>query len=302
MTNQIVGVLLRFREEQIAATGDIEAMYHQVKVPENQRCFLRFLWWKDSDSNKVVIDHEMTAHVFGGISSLSCPNYALKKTPAGNTKKYGEDVSSILRRDFYVHDMLKSFPSSKIAADMIYKVKSLCNEGGFNLTKFSSNHIEILKSIPDECRKDGVKDKDLNLGILPEDKALGVKWNIQEDTLEFMIKMDDKPATRCGLLAALSSVYDPLGLGAPFLLKGRLIIQRLCKNNLNWDEPIDDDTAQEWLKWRNNLMTLDGKSIARCLKPENFGNVVNCTLHHFSDACESGYGQSSYIRLLNQSG
>ena len=128
-----------------------------------------------------------------------------------------------------------------------------------------------------------MKGKDLNLGILHEDKELGVKWNIQEDTLEFIIKKDDKPATRRGLLAALSSVYDPLGLGAP-LLKGRLIIQRLCKNNLNWDVPIDDDIAQEWLKWRNNLMSLDGKSIASCLKPENFGNVFNCTLHHFSYA------------------
>ena len=68
--------------------------------------------------------------------------------------------------------------------------------------------------------------------------------------------MDDKSTTRRGLLAALSSVYDPLGLEAPFLLKGRLIIQRLCKNNLKWDEPIDNDTAQEWFKWRNNLMTL----------------------------------------------
>ena len=146
----------------------------------------------------------------------------------------------------------------KIAVDMIYKVKSLCNEGDFNLQNFL--------------------------------------------TLGFIIKMDDKPATRRELLAALSSIYDPLGLGAPFLLKGRLIIQRLCKNNLNWDDPIDDDTAQEWLKWRNNLMTLDGKSIARCLKPENFGNVVNCTLHHFSAACESENGQSSYITLLDQSG
>ena len=67
LTIQIVGILLRFREEQIAVTGDIEAMYHQVKVPENQRCFLRFLCWKDSDSSKVIVDHEMTAHVFGGI-------------------------------------------------------------------------------------------------------------------------------------------------------------------------------------------------------------------------------------------
>ena len=53
----------------------------------------------------------MTAYVFGGISSSSCSNYALKKTEADNIKKYGEDVSSILRRTFYVDDMLKSFPS-----------------------------------------------------------------------------------------------------------------------------------------------------------------------------------------------
>ena len=87
LTNQIVGVLLQFREEQLAVTGDIEAMYHQVKVPENQRCFLLFLWWKDSDSSKVIADHEMTAHVFGGISSPSCSNYALNKTAADNIKR-----------------------------------------------------------------------------------------------------------------------------------------------------------------------------------------------------------------------
>ena len=90
LTSQIDGILLRFREEQIAVTGDVEAMYHQMKVPENQRCFLRFLCWKDSDSSKVIVDHEMTAHVFGGISSPSCSNYALKKTAADNIKKYGE--------------------------------------------------------------------------------------------------------------------------------------------------------------------------------------------------------------------
>ena len=63
----------------------------------------------------------MTAHVFGGISSPSCSNYSLKKTAADNLKKYGEEVSSILRQNFYV-DILKSFPDAKIAVDRIYKV------------------------------------------------------------------------------------------------------------------------------------------------------------------------------------
>ena len=93
-----------------------------------------------------------------------------------------------------------------------------------------------------------MKDRDLNFGILPEDKGLGVKWNIQEDTLGFIIKMDDKPPTRRALLAALSSVYDLLVLEVPFLLKSRIVIQRLCKNVLNWNESIDDDTAQVWLQ------------------------------------------------------
>ena len=109
MTNQIVGVLLRFREEQIAATGDIEAMYHQVKMAENQRCFLWFLWLNDGNSSKIIVDHLMTAHVFGGISSSSFSIHALKKTAADNIKKYGEEVPSILRQNFYVDDVLKSF-------------------------------------------------------------------------------------------------------------------------------------------------------------------------------------------------
>ena len=72
LTNQIIGVLLRFREEHVGVMGDIEAMFHQVKVPGTQCSFPKFLWWEDSDTSKEIIDYEMTAHVFGGSSSPSC--------------------------------------------------------------------------------------------------------------------------------------------------------------------------------------------------------------------------------------
>lgn len=45
---------------------------------------------------------------------------------------------------------------------MIHEVKLLCKEGCFNLKKFSSNPAGALRSIPNEHRKDGVKDKDLS--------------------------------------------------------------------------------------------------------------------------------------------
>ena len=86
------------------------------------------------------------------------------------------------------------------------------------------------------------------MGCLSEDKALGVKWDTEKDTLGFMIKLVEKPSTRRGLLSMLSSVYDLLGLGAPFVLKGREIIQQLRQEKLKWEEQIDEKSTYEWLK------------------------------------------------------
>ena len=38
------------------------------------------------------------------------------------------------------------------------------------------------------------------------------------------------------------------------------------------------------------------------LQSHGFGKVVDCSLHHFSNACENGYGQASYIRLACEKG
>ena len=40
LTNQIVGVLIRFREEKVAFMGDIEAMFYQVRIPKYQQSIL----------------------------------------------------------------------------------------------------------------------------------------------------------------------------------------------------------------------------------------------------------------------
>lgn len=49
LTNSLVGVLTRFQQDSIAFMADIEAMFHQVRVPINQCDFLRFLWWPDGN-------------------------------------------------------------------------------------------------------------------------------------------------------------------------------------------------------------------------------------------------------------
>ena len=92
----------------------------------------------------------MTAHVFGGASSPSYSNFALRKTASDNIHEYAPDVTRILERNVYVDNMLKSFQTFTKAKDVIRKVKELCTKRGFNLTTFTSNNEQVLKSIPDE--------------------------------------------------------------------------------------------------------------------------------------------------------
>ena len=79
LTNQTVGVLTRFHEESVVVMRDIESTFHQVMVPREDRSLLRFVWWEDHYINDTANDFEMCVHVFGGISSPSCCNYALSQ-------------------------------------------------------------------------------------------------------------------------------------------------------------------------------------------------------------------------------
>ena len=63
LTNHLIGVLTRFQQE-VAIMVDIEKMYFQILVADEHRSLLRFLWWKDGDMSKEIIDHEMCVHVF----------------------------------------------------------------------------------------------------------------------------------------------------------------------------------------------------------------------------------------------
>ena len=91
----------------------------------------------------------------------------------------------------------------------------MCASGGFKITNFISNSRRVLETIPIEDYAKGLKDPDLKDGSLPIDRALGMLWNVENDTLEFKITLVDKPLTRRGILATVSSVSDLPGIIFP---------------------------------------------------------------------------------------
>ena len=221
-------MLSRFREEQITLVADIESMFYQVRVPIEQKDILRFIWWPEGNLDAEPEDYVMCVHLFGGTHSPSTCNYALRKTAIDNESKFGKEAASTLFRNFYFDDMLKGGSTVKKSVSVYHNTKVMCGAGGFNLTQFMSNSREVLDKIPKHEQAKGIKDINLSVQLLPIERALGVSWCVETDSFCFRIVLKDTPLTRRGILASISSVYDPFGFGAPFVLPAKQLLQQLC--------------------------------------------------------------------------
>ena len=293
LMNPLTGVLHRFRKENIAISCDIERMFHQFRVPEEHSRYLHFLWWEDGDLNSPPVDYRMKVHLFGAISSPAVANYALKQIAIDHGGKKTE-ASRFLLNNFYVDDGLQSEPTETKASKILDDAKQICAKGKLNLHKIHSNANQIVSK--NQQKSVQLDNSSENKGI---EKALGLTWDTEADLLRFNISKNQHKDTRRGLLATVASVYDPLGLIAPFILQGRQILQATCKGQLSWDDEIPEYLRVDWQKWKDDLRNLENFAVNRCLKPKNFGQAVKYELHNFSDASLTGYGQCSYLRQIN---
>ena len=270
--------------------------------PDCSSTLQRFLWWPGGDVDQNIIECRMHAHIFGAASSPAVAKFALRKTALDNATSFSPLAVETVHRSFYVDDCLRSVYSVEEAIDLSAELRALTQKGGFRLTQWTSNSREVLNSIPESERAKNVKEVDLDHEELPSEKALGVSWRVETDTLGFQVTCLEKAASRRGVLSVVSSVYDPLGMVAPFILSGKIIVQELCRLRLGWDDQIPDEILRRWQRWLSSLLHLDSFSISRCYLPQSFGALSSAQLHHFADASNDGYGCVSYLRLKNQAG
>ncbi|XP_052792080.1 uncharacterized protein LOC128226231 [Mya arenaria] len=79
MINSLLGILLRFRRDEVAVSADVEQMFYRFRVTHEHRDFLRFLWYRDNDPDKELIEYRMCVHIFGNCASPSVATYGLRK-------------------------------------------------------------------------------------------------------------------------------------------------------------------------------------------------------------------------------
>jgi hypothetical protein len=302
LTNTLIGVLTRFRQDSVALMADIKSMFYQVQVPEADRNLMCFLWWPEGDLDQPLEEYRMAVHSFGATSSPSCANYALRKTAEDNKDQYESRVVNTVYNNFYVDDCLCSLPTEEAAASVVKDLQSLLQSGGFRLTKWTSNSRNVIEAVPEMERAEKLKSLDLTQDDLPTEKALGMLWFAEADSFGYKIEPKVQPSTRRGILSTTSSVYDPLGFIGPVVLTAKQLLQDLCKQQYGWDEQIPEPNRSRWQEWLVDLPKLADYRVDRCLKPKNYGAPKRVQIHHFSDASESGYGTVSYMRMENDHG
>ncbi|XP_077968072.1 uncharacterized protein LOC120334576 [Styela clava] len=298
--NSLLGTLLRFRQHEIAIVADIEAMFHQVKVHPKDWNVLRFMWWPGGDLSQDPSEYFMVRHIFGSVSSPFCANWSLKKTAQDHQDEFDEKVVKGVERNFYVDDYLNGSSTVDQGIHIVRETNKLLEKKGFHLAKWKSSNPEVLSEIPAKDRADTAS----SVNLIPEkiDRVLGIKWNIQEDCFGFDVNVKSKPATKRGILSVLSSIFDPMGIVAPVILKARILMQQLCRNNYEWDDEISNSENILWNRWLEDIPGLENIFMQRCFAPSGFGNIVTRQIHHFADGSAVAYGTVSYLRLINEDG
>ena len=290
----LIGTIFRFREGPIALTADIESMFLQVQVPEQDRSCLRFLW--RPSTNESVQIKEYQSHVFGGKRSPTCANNALKRVGPDNEEEYPIATKSI-QNNFYMDDFIKSVETPEEAIEVLNQLHPLLSQHGFELKKWIGNDDAVIEAIAEDLKSIS-NTKQVEVEPSTEGSSvLGLQWTITDDSFQVCRgtnKEVETPITRRKNLSVVSSVFDPIGLFAPFSVHMRRLLKSIwTKTGQHWDNEVEPIEEEEFLRWKEQLPIVAETSIDRRYFNKERDKAE---LHVFADASEDTMCAVAYLR------
>ncbi|XP_055631989.1 uncharacterized protein LOC129771893 [Toxorhynchites rutilus septentrionalis] len=237
--DSLINILIRFRFSPIVLASDAKQMYRMIWLNELDRDLLKILWRWSKD--ETVEEYRLNTVTFG----TKCASYLATKCVQQLLESYREVYPATVTKaenGIYVDDILTGASSEEEAKTLREELTKIFAAGGFHLRKWVSNCTSVL---------DGVPDADLEVKILIEDdsnstvKALGMQWQPCSDEFHFTYKSKEilQPTKRT-ILSQIASLFDPLGLLAPIIVKAKLLMQQKWELKVDWDATPPDSTAR----------------------------------------------------------
>jgi hypothetical protein len=285
----LVAFLLNWRKFKFVYTADAAKMFRQTWLHQEDRKFQKILWRPDKS---LPLDTYVLNTVTYGTKPASFLSTRCIRQLAIDEQHSSPIAAKIINSCFYMDDLLGGASSIKEAQFQVHCVQELMLKGGFTLRKWLSNVPDILNKIPKEHTISSMTGSDQE-----EQKILGIKWDPSEDVFTVSINIPTKEIfTKRNILSEVASIFDPLGFLQPIIITGKLFIQQLWLEKLNWDTPVPEKIAQNYINFRRELLAMEKLIIPRNM----FIGDSPLELFGFADASEKAMAAVIYTRSLHQ--
>ncbi|GFU36033.1 DUF1758 domain-containing protein [Trichonephila clavipes] len=277
--------LVKFRLNEIAFSADIQQMYRQILIDQEDQNFQRIVWRESKDSP--IREYKLCTVTYGTASAPYLATRCLFQTGL-DLERDGPAVSSLIKESFYIDDLMAGAPSSEEAISLIKTLSSILEARGFHLRKWRSSSSEVLSRISSNWVGDSS-----NLEIHPDEcsKALELTWNPMKDIFIFNLKVNfPDNITKRFFLSQSAKLFDPLGILTPRTVSIKIFYQQLWLLKLDWDSPLPEALATKWKTFQKQFEQVCSLHIPRWIHTAS----QQITLHGFCDASELAYASVIY--------
>lgn len=281
---KLMNILIAWRWWFIAFIGDIRRAFLQLHVREEDRDALRFIW-----ADKVYRFCRVPFGVCCSPFLLNCTIRHHLKSWTSETELESELVID-LDQSTYVDDYVSGANDETSALSKILTARSIMDAAGMDLRKWSSNSTLIMNNL---------QDAQIHTESETTVKVLGIMWNTELDVI-FMkpvVWNDGTAITKRSILSFIALVYDILGLVTPITIRGKILLQKLWKLNLSWDDIIINPAVlNEFSVIRVEFQKLHEVQLPRWLCT---GVDEDVYIHLTCDASPEAYSASVYVVIGN---
>ncbi|XP_037928768.1 uncharacterized protein LOC119663185 [Teleopsis dalmanni] len=293
--DDLFAILTRFRLSKFVFTADIEKMYRQIMVDQDDRRF-QLILWRNND-NEPLRTYQLNTVTYGTSSAPYLATKCLQRLAEIEESRH-PTAAAIVKRDFYVDDVMTGFNSMSEALHARNELIKLLHKGGFKLRKWCGNHPKLMEGLHPS---DIAVQLDFNTMECGHIKTLGQVWIPTTDEFKIQInKNEHVKYTKRSISSDISRIFDPLGLVSPVTVEAKLFLQHLWTLKLDWDEELSNELTCQWVRYMESLNCLNNIKQPRHL----FGNEIpkSTQIHAFADASERAYGGVIYLRSITQHG
>lgn len=286
--NDMLNIILGFRVYEFAFTADVEKMYRQILIHEDQRDLQRILW-RDSPDDPIQ-DFKLNTVTYGTSDAPSLATRTLKQL-AHDVCDECPIASNIISNSMYMDDAAHSVASEEQAITAYHELKKAFESAGMNLRKWCTNSAKLRTLIPEN---------DLELKACKENvKMLGISWSPITDqfTYELKLSVSSVQITKRLLFSEVASLFDPLGWISPVIIGAKNLMQLLWIEGIDWDGVVSSDIANKWNEIKSELHLINNFVIPRWINyiPDDIHE-----LHGFCDASQVAYAAVIYLKNVTK--